>query len=608
MASPRNRRHIIVQTKPVAEPYKPVVGGSRAKLPVPENREYHGRVLKQSFEAAAIAGHQRRADAGIQVPGAFPGIYVQIESQPGVSLELSTLEHMQKGIEVVAVTYARTNEPEPRLIELATVFVPEGQVKHFISRCEIYAQPTPKKKNETRHEGMLDRVAHVRLATLRAFWTDSPETYPEEDEPLWWEVWLRRHDGGEVQRLMAFAEMLRLPVGKRRLQFDDRIITLVHATAKQLSASIDVLNDVAEVRRAKDSAAFFVGLSPLEQANWAKDLIQRVTIPDEESPAVCVLDTGVNRSHPLLEIALSADDCLTCNPAWAAHDHNGHGTQMAGLALYGDLTPVLSGSESINLRHRLESVKILSPTKENPPELYGAITAEATSRVEIQNSGRRRCFSMAVTAPDQRDRGQPTSWSAAVDALAAGRMFDPGNQGLVYIDDGGDPQRRLFVVSAGNVGRDVLEVDHLNRSDTEPIHDPAQAWNALTVGAFTNKVTIQDPDFDGWQPLAAAGELSPWSTTSVSFADDWPIKPDVVFEGGNAMRNGNNEIDSCADLCLLSTHAKIAEKHFVVTDGTSAATALAARMAAMIWCEYPLLWPEAVRGLVVHSARWRPNP
>lgn len=278
---------------------------------------------------------------------------------------------------------------------------------------------------------------------------------------------------------------------------------------------------------------------------------------------------------------------------------------MAGLALYGDLTPVLAGSAPVKLSHGLESVKILPPNGQNPPELYGAITAEATSRVEIQAPERQRCFSMAVTATDERDRGQFTSWSAAVDALAAGRAFDASSQGLIYLDDGSDPVQRLFIVSAGNVDEGALQVAHLDRSNTDAVHDPSQAWNALTVGAFTEKSIVQHPKWNGWQPVAPAGEFSPWSTTGVVFADAWPIKPDVVFEGGNVVTNAKGEVDfPCPDLCLLSTHYRPAQKTFVLSWATSAATALAARMAAIIAAEYPTLWPVTVRALVVHSAEW----
>jgi hypothetical protein len=112
---------------------------------------------------------------------------------------------------------------------------------------------------------------------------------------------------------------------------------------------------------------------------------------------------------------------------------------------------------------------------------------------------------MSIAATDERDRGQPTSWSAAVDALAAGRSFDPSTQGLDYLDDGDDSARRLFVLCAGNVDETTLSVDHLDRSDTDPVHDPGQAWNALTVGAFTEKAVINDPKWASWQPVAPTG-------------------------------------------------------------------------------------------------------
>ncbi len=606
MAAPRNRKHIIVPGKPTAEAYRRHPQAIKGKKPpAPASRAAHGQALKDAFSTAVTHARQRRADAGIQVHGAVPGLYVQFESQPGVSLELSSLESRHQGIELVAFTSALTDDAEPRSIERATVFVPEGKVKHFVTRFENYSKTTPKTKGERRHEGMLDPVATLRLATLRGLWTDATEIYPADHETIWWEVWLRRHDGRELARLMEFAALQHIEVGARRLQFDDRIVTLVRATPTQLATSIDVLNDMAEVRRAKETAAVFVDMGPEEQGEWAKELLARTTGPAHDAPAVCVLDTGVTRGHPLLEASLARADCHTCNPAWGTHDHDGHGTEMAGLALYGDLTPVLAGSEPVRLQHGLESVKILPPHGANPPELYGAITAEATSRVEIQATERQRCFSMAITSTDGRDRGQPTSWSAAVDALAAGRAFDASSQGLVYLDDGNEPVRRLFVVSAGNVDAGALQVAHLDRSDTDAVHDPAQAWNALTVGAFTDKALIQGQGWSGWEAIAPAGELSPWSTTSVVFADAWPIKPDVVFEGGNVVKNTKGEIDfPCPDVSLLSTNYQPAQKPFALSWATSAATAQAARMAALISAEYPALWPEAVRALIVHSAEW----
>jgi len=601
MPAPRNRRHILIRTAPSREDYTP--HPRRIELPPvpgPRSRRQHAGALKASLRDAQQQEQARRQAAEIVVHGAEPGLYVEFDSQPGVDLKLESLEHKGIGIELVSVT--RHAAPDGAVTERATVFVPDGAVKHFISRFDQYA--TEKTKGgEPRHREMVDRIGALRLATLRALWTDTSDAYPGEDEAIWWEVWLRRHDGNELQRLVEFAGLAEIEIGDRRLQFDDRIVTLALCTPRRLASSLDVLNDLAELRRAKESAAVFLDMGPAEQAEWVRDLRERTTAAGGDAPAVCVLDTGVNRGHPLLEDSLAAADLHTCEPGWGPHDHHGHGTEMAGLALYGDLKPALTDGQPVRLTHVLESVKVLPPPGQpaNRPELYGAVTAESASRVEVQAPTRRRAFSMAITATDERDKGQPTSWSAAVDALAAGRSFDPTSKGLVYLDVN-RPAPRLFVLCAGNV--QTLEVNHLDRSDTEPIHDPGQAWNALTVGAHT-ELAVPDPEWNGWTPVTRPGDLSPWSTTSVPFAGSWPIKPDVVFEGGNAVHDGNGQFSAGVPaLSVLSTHWRPMEKLFVLSNATSAAAAQVARIAGAITAEYPEFWPETVRSLIVHSAEW----
>ena len=78
----------------------------------------------------------------------------------------------------------------------------------------------------------------------------------------------------------------------------------------------------------------------------------------------------------------------------------------------------------------------------------------------------------------------------------------------------------------------------------------------------------------------------------------------MVFEGGNATKDAGGNTWQYADLSLLSTAADFLTSPFCTMVGTSPATALAARMAAQIQAAYPRLWPETVRGLMVHSAEW----
>ena len=181
------------------------------------------------------------------------------------------------------------------------------------------------------------------------------------------------------------------------------------------------------------------------------------------------------------------------------------------------------------------------------------------------------------------------------------------------MNDVGYIPRRLFVVAAGNVRPPItwpMDDDFIEVNDADAIHDPAQAWNVLTVGAYTQLATLDasDPTRRGGRPLAPSGELSPYSTTSVGFADSWPIKPDVVFEGGNALVLPGDNVDfPIPNMSLLTTHHKpFDERSFDLMLATSAATAQAARLAALISAEYPEYWPETLRGLIVHSASWTP--
>ena len=57
-------------------------------------------------------------------------------------------------------------------------------------------------------------------------------------------------------------------------------------------------------------------------------------------------------------------------------------------------------------------------------------------------------------------------------------------------------------------------------------------------------------------------------------------------------------------LSVLTTNANVSDRLFTTTRATSAASAAAARMAAQLMGHYPELWPETIRGLIVHSAEW----
>ena len=91
----------------------------------------------------------------------------------------------------------------------------------------------------------------------------------------------------------------------------------------------------------------------------------------------------------------------------------------------------------------------------------------------------------------------------------------------------------------------------------------------------------------------------------MNWDDQWPIKPDIVLEGGNLVVDETGAALECEDLSLLSTSHRFHDYgYFSFINETSAATAQAAWCAAQILAEYPDFWPETIRALMVHSSRW----
>ena len=611
----RDRLHIILRGLAAPEPYRrPPRAIAGRGIPAPANRAQHGRQLQSELEQAGAAGLARRESEDARVAGSVDGIYVRFESFPDLDLALESLDPRRGRVhpELRAVREVTVGD---RTFEQAVVFIPDGQLGYFLGRVEAYLASADNDK--PRNYKLIDRIQSIGLASLEELWTDPKAEFPVGDDAVWWEVWLRRRDGHEVERLNQFAEATGAEVGAQTLGFSDRLVVLVRASRTQLSRALNVLDDVAELRRPKEAAGL-VALEPAaEQAEWVDQLVSRTTAAAPTVPAACIVDTGVHQGHPLLSGSLLPTDCHTCDPMWGLDVRHGHGTEMAGLALYGDVGAAVVSGSSIHLRHRLESVKIMQRPGTNPPHLWGALTATATSAVEIQAPTRRRAFGMALSAEREvagdaeAERimlGQPTSWSAAVDALAAGLSIDVTEDGMVFLDEDEERERRLFLLAAGNV--DTFEDGYLERSDVEPIEDPGQAWNALTIGAYTEAVTFDDHEagYEGWTPLAPSGELSPHSRTSVPFHRQWPAKPDVVLEGGNVARSPTGStFDTPYAFQSLTTKAPINDGRLLtVTCATSAATARGTHLAASIIAEYPSLWSETIRALVVHSAEWSP--
>lgn len=395
--------------------------GSRNSTPVPtRDRQSHGRALlsqlselKPIAQAAAEAQRERGLESGI-------GLQVTFVGQPDVELAFESLSDERKKIELLSI---RKLDDQT----VASVFVPDGQLDHFEKYILEYLEERRGRNGQfLDHKALINTIASIRSAELQALWTDDLELLPtDSSEIFWWEVWLpiRGERDLVVNDFRRLATLAGCEVSTHQSNFPERTVVLMQGSRSQLEQSGMLLNCVAELRRAKETAEFFCGMKVEEQGDWMNSFLANAQYPSSEEnvPFVCLLDSGVNRGHPMLLPLIETRDLHTVNPAWGVDDTENHGTGLAGLAAYGDMTTALAQIAPMVISHRLESVKLIPADGANIGDAnhHAYLFSEAVTRPEILEPERFRVFATAVTATDYRDRGRPSSWSAMVDRLAA---------------------------------------------------------------------------------------------------------------------------------------------------------------------------------------------
>lgn len=589
------KRHIVVDGFSHSEEFSSKSTARSPQVPL-RDRGQQADFLSARYRDLLNAHQELRAHEPQPISEEI-GVYVEITSLPGLKLPLEKLDNRDFRL--------RACIPIENECEQALVFIPESRRKAFERKIEQYLDTTKdSKKGFPRNHELIASIAEIRLAELKSFWTDHPDKFPsDQQQVVWWELWLKRTGDEDPQEIArALAERVGARLGNTSQYFFDSAVVLIRASVSQLERATELISNLEELRSAKETPMSLVGSSPREQKEQTDRLAERVRVVEETQTAICILDSGVNFHHPILSIA-SGEELSTCwNPEWPLYDSynplsqfDDHGSRQAGLAMFGDFQAAILGNDPIVISHYLESARILPPTDSNDPELYGAITVGTAHKLEADRPEWQRVYSLAVTAPVETIGGQPSSWSSDIDFAASGLL---------------DGQQRLFVISAGNNFELGVEPEYWDQVVLAQVEDPAQSWNAVTVGAYTELTTNDDPTFDGWSPIARAGDVAPVTSSSISWG--WrkqaPIKPDVVAEGGNRLISPDRtEISDAESVSLLTTSGRSTGQLLEITGDTSAATATVSHQAALLMAEYPEYWPETIRGLLVHAAEWTPR-
>ncbi|HEY1926607.1 MAG TPA: S8 family peptidase [Caulobacteraceae bacterium] len=536
------------------------------------------------------------ADTRLSIPGLKPGVLVEIETQ-APKLDTSGPAKIPTNLQFAAEDIVVLKSERLDRTESAVVFVPDDARAFLASRLENYGKdPGNERRPDIEKFEPLETFA--RADALALF---TPPLQQEILDPVWWELWVREAPG-RADLVAAAAQNAGLDVHADRLQFPDIVVLHVLGPSKAVLQFLSrAPGAFVEVRRATDTIQVFLqegrdaGLGP---ADHVAELLARVTPPSQDAPVICVLDSGVSAAHPL--IAMGMTGAWTFDEAWGTDDHirhGGHGTGLVGLVLYGDLFAAMADQRELRLTHSVESVKYLTPPGFPQPTApsYGAITQGAVAIAELNGGERARTFCIA-SSTDLWSATQPSSWSGALDQLASGATLADRSTG----EPPTKTAKRLIVVAAGNVQGGQRQAIIQQAA----IEDPAQSWNALTIGGYTAKDTIEPFEL-GVRTLAETNDVSPFSRGSNTLAGDLtPIKPEVLFEAGNMAVDGGDNCDWRPSLSVLAAGSDVLNEPLLPFWATSAAAGMAGNYLGRLKAELPGLWPETYRALTVHSADW----
>nr|AGC71239.1 hypothetical protein [uncultured bacterium A1Q1_fos_75] len=596
----RDRAHVSIDKRRERAAYEFPSRGQRRK---PLRDDYPAHAVQLLDQLARALGNVMPASERLNIEGLKPGTIVEVSTAAPPDGSRKTAVKVPTAIEFPAqdIVVLRSDRKDDKT-ESALLFVPDdardflrGRITEYGS-ADLGNRPRP----DVNKFEVIETVAAARADALFV------GTNTMADATVrWWELWIREPQvdaPGYANRVADLARNAGFDVHADRLVFPDTTVIFVHAAVADLSVFASRIRGViTEVRRATGTIAPFLERGEdheVTQHDWIDDLAGRIRSPAADAPSVCVLDTGVSAAHPLIRPGLAG--AWAYDAAWGADDHHhdgGHGTALVGLALYGDLDPLMNGAGNVELMHAAESMKLLPPGgfPATDPGNYGVVTQGAVSSVEAERPNIPRTFCIASSTTDfPSDR--PSTWSGALDQIAAGSMTGDRKPEILAANH----PKRLVMVATGNVQGGMLD-DVL---PCQMLEDPAQSWNALTVGGFTTKE--QAPA--GMKPAVAANNRSPYSRGSnIQPKDLTPIKPEVLFEAGNMAVDRSSFCAWHEDLSVLAAGSDVAQEPLVPFWATSAAAGFAGHFMGRLHAELPDRWPETLRALTVDSAQW-PQP
>jgi hypothetical protein len=334
-----------------------------------------------------------------------------------------------------------------------------------------------------------------------------------------------------------------------------------------------------------------------------------VISPPEENCGILVIDSGVQSGHPLIAPVLGEADVFS-DPGQqlikgGTEDVNGHGTSVAGIAIYGDVENCIK-KLSFDPTAWLFSARVTDENCKYYEDLL--LETQIDQAIESFVDNYPNCKVINISLGDYEkfyiDGMKQFRLAAKIDEIA----YQYQNKNII------------FVISAGNSYHEDLEYEQL-RTDypnyllnkNARIIDPATSAIALTVGSVSyGRGSMTEPADVRRQAIAKLrGYPSPFTRTG--FGVDGMIKPDIVDFGGDlaldlSYREGldlpkvSQLGDNVAGVSVVTFSKNFQSSLFHICSGTSFAAPRVANIAAQLFTKYPNASSNLIRALIVNSA------
>ena len=327
--------------------------------------------------------------------------------------------------------------------------------------------------------------------------------------------------------------------------------------------------------------------------------------PPPSAPAVCVIDSGIQEEHYLLEPAIDKPNSrsfLPNRPPTDIADYvspGGHGTRVAGAVLHGETIPTTGTTQ---LGCWIQNARVLDNDCNLPDRLFPPAALRTIVRQYHEGNRKTRIFNHSINARIPCRLRHMSAWAAEIDYLST--QYD-----ILLIQSVGNIPSTNPVPLPGiceHLAAGRPHPEYLDEASCR-VANPAQSFQALTVGSVAYDVFDQD----GWSSLAR-GPDHPSSFSRSGFGIWGVIKPEVVEFGGDELRDGGNpptvSTPTCARECYPELVRSTRYPPGPAFDRDEVGTSFAAPKVSRIAARLQEILPDdsclLYRALIVQSARW----